>query len=83
MVLIVPCQAHRRKRCRADSRGVPTDILVETVVLSGGAPVLTGAIQTALLNLQFCGVIAPGPDPFSAASWALTESGDQIVNRGE
>jgi len=61
---------------------VPTDILVETVVLSGGAPVLTGAIQTALLNLQFCGVSAPGPDPFSATSWALTESGDQIVNRG-
>lgn len=40
------------------------------------------SIETALLNLQFRGVIEPGPDPFSATSWALTESGEEIVESG-
>lgn len=61
---------------------IPTDVLGDGVVLSGGAPVLTGAIQTALFNLQFRGVIEPGPDPFSATSWMLTDAGDEIVNSG-
>jgi hypothetical protein len=72
-------RAFRVKGARAGD-AVPTDVLAETVYLSGGAPVLTGAVTTALYNLQFRGLITPGPDPFSAMSWALTESGDEIVN---
>jgi hypothetical protein len=61
---------------------IPTAVLAETVVLSGGAPVLNGAMETALLGLQVRGLIVPGPDPFSATSWMLTELGDEIVNSG-
>jgi hypothetical protein len=71
--------AFRLKGARAGA-AVPTDVLAETVYLSGGAPVLTGAVTTALYNLQFRGLIVPGPDPFSAMSWALTKSGAEIVN---
>ncbi len=59
---------------------LPTAVLAETVVLSGGAPVLDGAIETALLGLQVRGLIVPGPDPFSATSWMLTELGDDVVH---
>jgi hypothetical protein len=59
---------------------LPTAVLAESVVLSGGAPVLNGAIETALLDLQFRGLLEPGPDPFSATSWMLTEAGDDVVN---
>jgi hypothetical protein len=61
---------------------IPESVLTDGVVFSGGAPVLNGAIETALLNLQFRGVIEPGPDPFSATSWTLTESGEEIVESG-
>lgn len=61
---------------------IPESVLSDGVIFSGGAPVLTGAIETALLNLQFRRVIEPGPDPFSATSWALTESGEEIVESG-
>ena len=59
---------------------VPTAVLTEAVVLSGGAPVLDGAIETALLGLEFRGLIVPGPDPFSATSWMLTTLGDDALN---
>jgi len=75
-------RAFRQKGACA-GMAVPTAVLAETVYLSGGAPVLTGAVTTALYNLEFRGLIAPGPDPFSATSWALTESGDEIVNPRE
>ena len=68
----------RQKGVRA-GMVVPESVLREGVVFSGGAPVLTGAIETALLNLQFRGMIVPGPDPFSATSWTLTELGEEIV----
>lgn len=71
----------RQKRART-GMAIPADVLSDSVVFSGGAPVLTGAIETALLNLQFRGLIEPGPDPYSATSWMLTESGDEIVNAG-
>lgn len=58
---------------------IPESVLSEGVIFSGGAPVLTGAIETALLNLQFRGIIVPGPDPFSATSWMLTKPGEAIV----
>src|SRR3954471_5015357 len=69
----------RQKRARAGI-SIPTNVLAETVILSGGAPSLMGAIETALLNLQFRGLITPGPDPFSATSWELTESGDEVAH---
>ncbi len=69
----------RQKGARAGSP-IPTTVLAETVVLSGGAPVLNGAIETALFDLHFRGLIEPGPDPFSATSWMLTELGDDIAN---
>ena len=59
---------------------LPTTVLTDTVFLSGSAPVLEGAIETALLGLQLRGLIVPGPDPFSATSWMLTELGDEAVN---
>jgi hypothetical protein len=62
----------RQKGARA-GMAVPESVLSEGVLFSGGAPVLDGAVETALLNLQFRGMIEPGPDPFSATSWALTE----------
>ena len=68
----------RQKGVRA-GMVVPESVLREGVVFSGGAPVQTGAIETALLNLQFRGMIVPGPDPFSATSWTLTELGEEIV----
>jgi hypothetical protein len=61
---------------------IPESVLSEGVIFSGGAPALNGAIETALLNLQFRGMIEPGPDPFSATSWMLTESGEEIVESG-
>jgi hypothetical protein len=60
---------------------LPTTVLSETVVF-GGAPVMNGEIETALLNLQLRGLIVPGPDPFSATSWMLTTLGDDLVNSG-
>jgi hypothetical protein len=68
----------RQKKARAGDP-LPTEVLESSVVLSGGAPVLDGAIQTALFNLQFRGLIAPGPDPYSAISWALTSAGEAKV----
>lgn len=68
----------RQKGARAGMT-IPESVLSDGVIFSGGAPVLTGAIETALLNLQFLGMIVPGPDPYSATSWTLTESGEKIV----
>ncbi len=61
---------------------LPVDVLVATVSQSG-LPVLSGALETALLNLQFRGVIAPGPDPISAFSWMLTHHGEKIIRSAE
>ena len=61
---------------------IPTEVLSDGVIMSGDAPALDGAIQTALLNLSFRGLIEPGPDPYSATSWMLTESGDEVINAG-
>jgi len=58
---------------------IPTSVLTHSVIFSGGAPVLDGAIQTALLDLQFRGLIVPGPDPFSATSWRLTHLGHEVL----
>jgi hypothetical protein len=38
-----------------------------------------GELQTALLNLQFRGLVAPGPDPVGATSWALTLAGEEFL----
>lgn len=59
---------------------VPTSILTDNVVMGGGAPVLSGEIETALLGLQVRGLIVPDPDPFSATSWKLTMWGDEVLN---
>ncbi len=61
---------------------MPVAVLGQTVSHSG-IPVLNGALETALLNLQFRGLIAPGPDPISAYSWVLTRHGEHIVHGDE
>jgi hypothetical protein len=58
---------------------IPTDVLVANVSLRGGAPVFGGSMETALLNLQFRGLIAPGPDPYSATTYVLTQSGAALL----
>jgi hypothetical protein len=45
----------------------------------GSAAPLWGELETALLNLEFRGLIAPGPDPIAAASWALTPAGAKFL----
>jgi hypothetical protein len=38
-----------------------------------------GEVETALLNLEFRGLIMPGPDPIGATSWALTPAGQKFL----
>ena len=59
---------------------VPTDVLATNASLRGGSgPMFTGSLETALLNLQFRGLIAPGPDPYSAMTYVLTLSGAAVL----
>lgn len=70
----------RQKGARTGDR-VPDSILRDGVVFSGG-PGKPETIGTALLDLQFRGVISPAPDPLAGTSWVLTQSGDAIVYSG-
>lgn len=67
----------RQKGARAGNP-VPDSVLRDGVVFTGG-PGQADTIETALLDLMFRGVIAPGPDPLAGTSWVLTPSGDSIV----
>lgn len=59
---------------------VPTDVLAANAYMRGGSgPVFSGSIETALLNLQFRGLIAPGPDPYGAITYVLTLSGAAVL----
>jgi hypothetical protein len=57
---------------------MPDDVL-RSNVLYGGGPSAQGDLETAILNLQFRGFITPGPDPASAISWVLTQSGEAVL----
>jgi len=70
----------RQKGARA-GEPVPDSVLREGVVYSGG-PGKPETIGTALLDLQFRGVISPAPDPLAATAWVLTQSGDATVYSG-
>jgi hypothetical protein len=68
----------RQKGARAGDP-IPAAVLVRNAFGSSGP--VGGEVETALLNLEFRGLIAPGPNPIGATSLALTPSGDKIVNR--
>jgi hypothetical protein len=58
---------------------IPAAVLVWNAF--GSSTPVGGEVETALLNLEFRGLIAPGPGPIAATSWMLTPSGDRLVNR--
>jgi hypothetical protein len=68
----------RQKGARAGDP-VPAGVLVWNAF--GSSTPVRGEVETALLSLEFRGLIAPGPDPIGATSWMLTPAGDRIANR--
>ena len=58
---------------------VPAGLLVRKAF--GNSAPIGGVVETAFLNLEFRGLIAPGPDPLGATTWVLTPAGAKIVNR--
>jgi hypothetical protein len=69
-----------REQGARDGAPIPAAVLIRNAFGSSN-PNVAGEAETALLNLEFRGLIAPGPDPIGATSWMLTPSGDRIVNR--
>ena len=71
-------QAFRREGVRPGDF-LPAGILIRKAF--GNSAPIGGIVETALLNLEFRGLIAPGPDPIGATSWALTVAGAKMANR--
>ena len=71
-------QVFRQKGARAGDP-IPAAFLVWNAF--GSSTPVGGEAETALMSLEFRGLIAPGPDPIGATSWMLTPAGDRIVNR--
>jgi hypothetical protein len=71
-------QVFRQKGVRAGDP-IPAAVLVWNAF--GSSTPVGGEVESTLLNLEFRGLIAPGPDPVGATSWMLTPAGDRIVNR--
>lgn len=71
--------AFRQQGARAGDP-IPAAVLIRSAFGSSSSNV-AGEGETALLNLEFRGFIAPGPGPIAATSWMLTPSGDRLVNR--
>jgi hypothetical protein len=70
--------AFRQEGVRA-GESVPAGLLIRKAF--GNSAPLGGVVETALLDLEFRGLIAPGPDPIGATSWALTPAGHKMANR--
>ena len=73
-------QVFRRTGARTGDP-VPASVLRQNIVYGGG-PAAASDIESALFNLQFRGLIAPGPGPLSGTSWVLTISGYATANLG-
>jgi hypothetical protein len=71
-------QAFRQNGAHAGDP-IPAAVLIRSAFGSSN-PNVAGEAETTLLNLEFRGLIAPGPGPIAATSWMLTPSGDKIVN---
>ena len=59
--------------------GDPIPVSVLSWKAVGASGPVWGELETALLNLEFRGLIAPGPDPVGATSWALTLAGEKFL----
>jgi len=71
--------AFRQQGARAGDP-IPAAVLIRSAFGSSSSNV-AGEGETALLNLEFRGLIAPGPGPLAGTSWMLTPSGERIVSR--
>jgi len=70
--------AFRQQGARAGDP-IPAAVLIRSAF--GSSTPVGGEAETALLNLEFRGLIAPGPGPLAGTSWMLTPSGERIVSR--